>query len=211
MNWDKIYRNKVTDVDSALSIIESNQRIYVGGGAGVPIRLINGLVERAPHVQNVEVTHILTFAEAPYVDEQYEDSFRHNALFIGHSVRSAVQEGRADFTPIFLSEIPELFRTGPLPLDVALISVSPPDEHGFCSFGVEVGTTKPAAESARHIIAEINPRMPRTLGDSFIHLSRLSQIVEVDYDLPVAPQGGTSELQLKVGEHIAELIPTGAT
>jgi 4-hydroxybutyrate CoA-transferase len=190
MNWDTIYRKKVTDVQTALSVIESNQRIYVGGGAGVPIQLINGLTERAPYVQNVEVTHILTFADAPYVNAEYADSFRHNALFIGHSVRAAVQDGRADFTPVFLSEIPELFRSGPLPLDVALISLSPPDEHGFCSFGIEVGTTKPAAEAARIIIAEINPQMPRTLGDSFIHVSRLDHIVEVDYSLPEAPQGG---------------------
>ena len=211
MNWDTIYRKKVTDVQTALSVIESNQRIYVGGGAGVPIQLINGLVDRAPYVQNVEITHILTFADAPYVDAIHADSFRHNALFIGHSVRAAVQEGRADFTPIFLSEIPELFRTGPLPLDVALISLSPPDEHGFCSFGIEVGTTKPAAEAARIIIAEINPQMPRTLGDSFIHVSRLHHIVEVDYPLPQAPQGGASDLHLQVGQNIADLIPDGAT
>jgi len=127
-------------------------------------------------------------------------------------VRKAVNEGRADFTPVFLSEIPDLFREGgTLPLDAALISLSPPDEHGFCSFGVEVGTTKPAAEAARCIIAEINPRMPRTLGDSFIHLSRLTAVVEVDYPLPEAPQGGSSPLHLQVGKHIAERIPDGAT
>ena len=211
MNWQSIYRSKVVDVDTALARIESEMRIYVGGGAGVPVTLINGLVKRAPHVRNVEITHILTFAPAPYVNAMYADSFRHNALFIGPSVRKAVQEGRADFTPVFLSEIPELFRTGTLPIDVALISLSPPDEHGFCSFGVEVGTTKPAAEAARIIIAEINPQMPRTLGDSFIHVSRLAHIVEADYPLPEAPQGGSSALQLRVGEHIAELIPDGAT
>src|SRR5690606_31997219 len=136
--------------------------IYIGGGAGVPKCLANGLTRRAAELQNVEITHILTFADAPYVEEQYASAFRVNALFIGPNVRNAVQEGRADFTPVFLSEIPELFRTV-LPIDVALISVSSPDAHGFCSFGVEVGTTKPAAEAARVIIAEINPRMPRTL------------------------------------------------
>ena len=162
-------------------------------------------------MRDVEITHILTFADAPYVAPEYSDSFRHNALFIGPSVRKAVQTGRADFTPVFLSEIPDLFRSGILPVDVALISLSPPDEHGFCSFGVEVGTTKPAAEAARIIIAEINPQMPRTLGDSFIHLSRLTHSVESNYPLPEAPQGGSSELHLKVGENIAELIPDGAT
>lgn len=211
MNWQSIYRSKVTDVDTALASIKSNSRIYLGGGAGVPKVLVNGLTRRAHELRNVEITHILTFAEAPYVKPEYQDAFRVNALFIGHNVRRAVQEGRADFTPVFLSEIPSLFRNGALPLDVAMISVTPPDEHGFCSFGVEVGTTKPAAESANMIIGEINRQMPRTLGDSFIHVSRLHHIVEVDYPLPEAPQGGTSELHLKVGEYIAEMIPNGAT
>ena len=211
MNWETIYRRKVTDVDTALSNIQSGNRVYLAGGAGVPQELIQGLTRRAEHLSDVELTHILTFAEAPYAAPQYQKSFRVNALFIGHNVRTAVREGRADFTPIFLSEIPSLFRNGLLPLDVVLISLSPPDEHGFCSFGVEVGTTKPAAESARIIIAEVNRQMPRTLGDCFIHVSRLHHIVEVDYPLPEAPQGGSSERHLQVGQHIAEMIPDGAT
>ncbi len=211
MNWETIYRRKVTDVDTALSAIQSGNRVYIGGGSGVPKELIDGLVRQASHLRNVEITHILTFADAPYVDPQYSESFRHNALFIGPAVRGAVNEGRADFTPIFLSEVPSLFRNGILPLDVALISLSPPDEHGFCSFGVEVGSTKPAAESARVVIAEINRQMPRTLGDAFIHVSRLTHIVEVDYPIPEAPQGGSSDLHMRVGEHIAEMIPDGAT
>jgi acetyl-CoA hydrolase len=211
MNWETIYRRKVSDLDTALACLKSGQRLYLGGGAGVPVTLISGLTRRAHDLRNVEITHILTFAEAPYVAPEYADTFRHNALFIGPSVRRAVQEGRADFTPVFLSEIPGLFRNGILPIDVALVSLSPPDEHGFCSFGVEVGTTKPAAESARIIIAEINRQMPRTLGDSFIHVSRLHHIVEADYPLHEAPQGGASPLHLQVGQHIAELIPDGAT
>ncbi len=211
MNWEKLYRSKVTDVATALSIIESGNRIYVGGGAGVPVELTRGLTERAPELRDVELTHILTFAEAPYCNPEYKDSFRVNALFIGHNVRKAVHEGRADFTPIFLNEIPGLFKNGYLPIDVALITLSPPDEHGFCSFGVEVGTTKPAAESARVIVAEVNQKMPRTLGDSFIHLSRIDHIIEVDYPVPEAPQGGSSEEHLQVGAHIAEMIPNGAT
>ena len=197
-------------VDAALSAIRSGNRIYIGGGAGVPKSLAGALTKRAPELQNVEITHILTFADAPYAAPHYQDSFRVNALFIGGNVREAVQSGRADFTPVFLSEIPRLFRTV-LPIDVSLISVSPPDAHGFCSFGVEVGTTKPAAEASAVVIAEINPRMPRTHGDSFIHVSRLDQIVEVNYPLPQAPQGGSTEKHLKVGEYIAEMIPDGAT
>ena len=211
MNWENIYRRKVTDVSAALSHIKSGDRLYVGGGAGVPVELTQGLTQKAPDLRNVELTHILTFAEAPYVAPEYSDSFRVNALFIGSNVRKAVAEGRADFTPIFLSEIPRLFRSGILPIDVALIAVSPPDEHGFCSFGVEVGTTKPAAESARIIIAEVNQQMPRTHGDSFIHVSRLHHIVETNYPIPESPQGGSSEGHLKIGEYIAEMIPDGAT
>ena len=211
MNWDLQYRSKVTDVDTALGYIQSGDRVYVGGGAGVPRELMAHLTDHAGRLRDVELTHILTFAEAPYVAPEYAQSFRVNALFIGANVRKAVQEGRADFTPVFLSEIPALFRDGPLPLDAALISVSPPDEHGFCSFGVEIGATKPAAEEARIIIAEVNQQMPRTLGDSFIHVSRLTHIVETDYDLPEVPQGGSSDLHLRVGQHIAEMIPDGAT
>lgn len=211
MNWEAIYRRKVTNMDTALSTIKSGQRVYLGGGAGVPVTLIGGLLGRAPVLRNVEITHILTFAPAPYVEPEYATSFRHNALFIGPSVRQAVQKGRADFTPVFLSEIPGLFRNGTLPLDVALVSLSPPDEHGFCSFGVEVGTTKPAAETARVIVAEINQHMPRTLGDSFIHVSQLDHIVEANYPLPEAPQGGASEAHLQIGQYIADMIPNGAT
>jgi 4-hydroxybutyrate CoA-transferase len=134
-----------------------------------------------------------------------------NTLFISANVRQAVNEGRADFTPCFLSEIPGLFRSGILPLDVALIQVSPPDEHGFCSFGVEVGVTKTAAETAKVVIAEVNDRMPRTLGDSFIHVSKLSHIVPVSYPLPDHPMGDITELEKKIGYHCASLIENGST
>jgi len=211
MNWEAVYRRKVADVDTVMANISSGDRIYLGGGAGVPKILVDGLTRQAHELKDVEITHILTFAEAPYVKPEFKGSIRVNALFIGPNVREAVQQGQADFTPVFLSEIPGLFRNGLLPIDVALISLSPPDEHGFCSFGVEVGTSKPAAESARIIIAEVNRQMPRTLGDSFIHVSRLTHVVEVDYPLPLAPQGGSSKRHLQVGQRIAEMIPDGAT
>ncbi|KAA3662572.1 MAG: acetyl-CoA hydrolase/transferase family protein [Chloroflexi bacterium] len=211
MNWESNYRSKVTDVSSALSAIKSGNRLYIGGGAGVPVSLTQGLTEHATHLRDVELTHILTFADTPYTAPALKDSFRVNALFIGKNVRKAIHDSRADFTPIFLSEIPGLFKNGHLPIDIALISITPPDEHGFCSFGVEVGTTKPAAESAKVIIAEVNRQMPRTMGDSFIHISRLHHIVEVDYPIPEAPQGGSTEVHLKIGAHIAGMIPDGAT
>lgn len=208
--WEDIYRRRLMDAGTALASVLSGNRIYIGGGAGAPKRLIEALLEHAGRLRDVEITHILTFADAPYAEARYQESFRVNAMFIGPNVRDAVQRGLADFTPVFLSEIPCLFKSV-LPLDVALISVSPPDAHGYCSFGVEVGVTKAAADVARVVIAEVNPQMPRTLGDSFIHVSKINHIVEVDYPLPQAPQGGSSERHLKIGEYIAEMIPNGAT
>jgi len=211
VNWAELYRSKVVEAATAVSVVKSGERVYLGGGAGVPQVLVQALVERADELRNVEIVHILHFGEAPYVAPEYAQSFRHNALFIGKNVRQAVQAGQADFTPIFLSEIPGLFRSGRMPLDYAFIHVSPPDEHGFCSFGAEVGCTKPAANAARLVIAEVNRRMPRTLGDSFIHVRDLDVVVEVDYPLPEAPQGGASPVHQRIGEIIAEMIPDGAT
>jgi acetyl-CoA hydrolase len=218
MKWQSSYQHRATDVDTALTCLKSNQRVYIGGGAGVPVTLIAGLARRARRagaegrpLRQVEIVHLLTLTSAPYLDPQYADSFRHNALFIGPNTRRAVYEGRADFTPILLSGVPGLFRDGALPIDVALISLSPPDEKGFCSFGVEVGVTKPAAESAQIIVAEINRQMPRTQGDNLIHVSQLQHMIEVDYPLPETSLSESSELHLQVGQYIAELIPAGAT
>lgn len=206
-----MYRSKVVTAQEAVKKIESNQRVYLGGGAGVPQRLLDALVARADSLRNVEIVHILAFGNAPHVAPECAESFRHLALFVGSNTRKAVQTGQADFMPIFLSEIPRLFRDGTLPIDVALIQVSPPDEHGFCSFGSEVGCTKPAAQSARCVIAEVNRRMPRVLGDSFIHISKLDYIVEVEYPLPEAPQAGATPAHTAIGKFIADLIPDGAT
>lgn len=214
MNWKKIYHDRLTDVDTALACIQSGDRVYLGGGAGSPAMFMAGLPRLACNgksLRDVEIVHLLIFLEAPYVSPEYADSFRHNALFIGPNVREAVQAGRADFTPIFLSEVPSLFRNGTLSLDVALISVSPPDESGYCTFGVEVGVTKPAAESARLIVAEVNRQMPPTQGDTLIHVSQIHHFVETDYPLPEAPQGGNSEQHTRIGQHIAGMIPNGAT
>jgi len=206
-----MYRNKVVSADEAVKIIKSGQRVYVGGGAGAPRTLLEALVRRADELRDVELWHVLIFGPAPHLQPEYAASFRHGAFFIGDNSRAAVQSGRADFIPIFLSEIPGLFRSGALPLDVALIQVSPPDEHGFCSFGCEVGCTKPAAQAAKIVIAEVNRQMPRVLGDSFIHFSKFTYIVEADYPLPEAPQGGSSPVHQAIGKLIAEMIPDGAT
>ncbi|MDR7458020.1 MAG: 4-hydroxybutyrate CoA-transferase, partial [Armatimonadota bacterium] len=160
------YQSRLTTPEAAVAGIASGMRVFLTGNCSVPQRLLAALVARAPALQDVEIVQVLTVGPADYVAPGMEAHLRVNTLFISDNVRQAVNEGRADFTPCFLSEIPGLFQRGLLPIDVALVHVSPPDEHGFCSFGIEVGITKPAAQSARVIVAEVNDRMPRTLGDS---------------------------------------------
>jgi 4-hydroxybutyrate CoA-transferase len=202
---------RMMTTDEALALVQSGQRVYIGGGCGVPTPLLEALVKRAPMLRNVEIIHMLTAGDDPTAAPEYGDAFRHNALFIGPNVRRAVQEGRADFTPVYLSEVPRLFRSGLLPLDVALIQVSAPDQHGFCSLGVEVGCTLTAAQLAPTVIAEINTRMPRTLGDSFIHISHITAGVESDRPLCETSMGDCDPIAKRIGEHIAERIPDGAT
>ena len=209
--WPEQYLHKLATADEALKLVKSGSRVYIGGGCGEPIELAQSLVWRKKELRNVEIVQVLTSGHAAYSAPGMEEAFHVNSLFIGSNVRNAVQEGRADFTPVFLHEIPRLFREGYLPLDVALISVSPPDEHGYCSYGVEVGVTKPAAESACMVIAEINPNMPRVWGNSFIHLSQITCCVPVDYPLPRAPQENPSPMYKQIGHNVAGLISDGDT
>ncbi len=211
--WERIYHERMTTAEEAVRVIQSGQRVFLTGNCSVPQTILKALVKRARagEVENVEIVQVLTVGDADYVSPDLEGKLRVNTLFISANVRKAVHEGRADFTPIFLSEIPGLFRSGELPIDVALVHVSPPDEHGFCSFGIEVGITKPAAESAKIVIAEVNDKMPRSLGDSFIHVSKIHHFVPVSYPLPELPQGSPGDVQMRIAEHIADLIPDGAT
>jgi acetyl-CoA hydrolase len=213
MTWQTIYQSKITTPDKAIRAIESGHRVFLTGNCSIPKVLMEALVGYAPEFEDVEICHALTMGSKDYVAEGMEDHLRVNTMFIGANVRAAVQEGRADFTPVLLSEFPLLFKQSFLPLDVALVHLSPPDEHGFCSFGIESGLTKTAAESARVIVAEVNQRMPRTLGDTFIHVSKLDYVVPVDYPLMEMPmsEGGPSELAQKIAAYIAELIPNEAT
>ncbi len=211
MSWMDIFRERTVTPEQAVQVINSGQRVFLTGNCSVPQKVMGAFVKRANELKDVEVVQVLTIGSADYVAPEMEGHIRVNTLFISDNVRQAVNEGRADFTPCFLSEIPGLFKFGNLPLDVALIHVSPPDEHGFCSFGVEVGVTKTAAQSARLVIAEVNPNMPRTLGDAFIHVSKISHIVPVDYVLPETPMGDPSETAREIAKHIAGLIPDGAT
>jgi len=213
MDWNSIYQSRIVSPQDAVHSIKSGNRIFLTGNVSVPQKILAALVDYAPNLENVEVCQALTIGPADYVRPEMEGHLRVNTLFISHNVRQAVQEGRADFTPVLLSEFPLLFKRGLLPLDVAIIHVSLPDEHGFCSLGVEVGLTKTPAESAKIIIAEVNQQMPRTLGDSFIHVSRLNYIVPVDYPIVEMPMGeeGNSEVVEMIAGHVAELIPDGAT
>ncbi|HDQ71744.1 MAG TPA: acetyl-CoA hydrolase/transferase family protein [Chloroflexi bacterium] len=209
----KTYESRVTTAEEAVEVIKSGDRIFLTGNCSVPQKLLAALVDRAQELENVEVCHALTIGASDYVAPEMEGHIRANSLFIGPNVRKAVQEGRADFTPVLLSEFTLLFKQGVLPLDVAFVNLSPPDEHGFCSYGVETGLTKTPAESSKIIIAEINEHMPRCLGDSFIHVSRLDHIVPVDYPLLELSMsaGGLSDVHIKIGEFAADLIPDGAT
>ncbi len=213
MDWTTQYKSRVVSADEAVEAIQSGNRIFMTGNVSVPQQLLAALVKRAPALKDVEICQALSVGPADYVSPAVEGHLRVNTLFISANVRKAVQEGRADFTPVLLSEFPLLFKNGVLPVDVALVHVSPPDEHGFCSLGVEVGLTKSPAESAKIIIAEVNEQMPRTLGDSFIHVSRLNYIVPVNYPVAELPMGGEGEDQIsqKIACYIAELIPDGAT
>ncbi|MGB8214619.1 MAG: acetyl-CoA hydrolase/transferase C-terminal domain-containing protein [Anaerolineales bacterium] len=213
MDWQTTYRSQVSTAEEAVRAIQSGNRIFMTGNVSVPQKLLAALVEYAPEVTDVEICQALTVGPADYVKPEMEGHLRVNTVFISPNVRKAVAEGRADFTPVLLSEFTLLFKNRILPLDVAMIHVSPPDEHGCCSLGVEVGLTKSPAESARIIIAEVNQQMPRSLGDSFIHVSRLTHMVPVDYPIAEMPMGGEGNdlVSRQIAGHIAELIPDGAT
>jgi acyl-CoA hydrolase/GNAT superfamily N-acetyltransferase len=202
---------KRTLVKEALSRIRRGGRIFLGSGCGEPQALTRGLVEHAAMFADNPIIHILTQGDATYTKAQYSDFFRLNAFFIGPNVREAIQEGRADYTPIFLSEVPALFASGHLPLDAALIQVSPPDAQGFCSLGISVDIVKAAAQNARLVIAQINPQMPRTIGDTFLHVEQISAFVEHEEPLiewqPTLPD----DVALQIGQHLSRLVSDGST
>lgn len=208
---EQIDARRMVSPDAAIARIGKGQRVFIGSGCAEPQQLVEALARRGPELADNPVIHIMTLGIAPYTDARLSRQFRHNAFFIGPNVRQAVAEGRADYTPMFLSEIPRLFRHGKLPIDVALIQVSPPDRHGFCSFGVSVDIVKAAAESARTVVAEINPNMPRALGDSFIHLSALHYVVVADLPILEAGHEAPDETAKRIGHHIAGLIEDGST
>lgn len=208
--WKAEYREKLVSADEAVSHIRSGQRIVFSHAAGESLVLSDALVRNRALFENVEIVHMVAMGEAKYCEPGMEKHFRHNSFFLGASTRKAAKEGRADVTPVYFSEVPELFRTT-LPVDAVFLNLSPPDEHGYCSFGISVDYSKPAAMEAELVIAQINPSMPRTLGDSFIHISDIDYIVEADTPLIELPPAGISEVERAIGKNCASLIEDGDT
>lgn len=211
MSWVDEYKKKLVVAEDAVAEIKSNQRVYISGNAATPYVLAEALAARKDELQSVELVHVLLLGDDPFSKPEMEGHFRHNSLFVGPADRKAINEGRADYVPIFLHQIPDLFYSGQMPIDVAMLHLSPPDEHGFMSYGVEVLCSKAAAECAKVVIAQINEKMPRVLGDSFIHVSRVDKIVEVSEPLPELSKKPFSDVEEKIGSYIAELIEDGST
>lgn len=210
MSWELDYKKKLRTADEALRCVESGMRVYIQPGCADPETLVEALMRRAPFVQHVEIVHMMTMGAAPYVAPEMAGHFRHNAMFIGPNVRQAINEGRADYTPIYLSEIEGLFESGAMPIDVALLELSPPDSHGFCSFGVGVDTSLTAAKCARYVVAQINDQMPRTYGDSFIHVTELDAVVDSSRPLCPMKQPEITGMHVAVARNVAGLIEDGA-
>jgi len=211
MRWIEHYRSKVKSAAEALQVVKSGDRVHVHQGCSEPEELVRALLQRAPELRDVEIIHLATMGIADYTRPEYEGHFRHVAFFIGSNVRAAVQEARADYVPIFLSEIEGLFRSGVMPIDVALIQCTPPDDYGYMSLGAGVDIAMTAAHCARHVIIEVNDQTPRTLGDSFLHVSKAHAIVEASHPLCEYRQAPVTEVHRAVARHVAALVPEGAT
>lgn len=213
MDWKETYRSRVVTPEEAVRSIQSGDRIFLTGNCSVPRKLLQALIDYAPALHNVEICQALTVAGSEYVAPEMDGHLRVNSLFISGNVRKAIQEGRADFTPVLLSEFPLLFKRGVLPVDVAFVHVSPPDNHGYCTLGIESGLTRSAANAARIIMAEVNQQMPRMHGDTLIHVNDIDYIIPVDYPLAELPmnEDGCNEVCAKIACLIAERIPDGAT
>lgn len=210
-NWKEKYKEKINTASAATKSIKSGNSIFVGTGCGQPQHLVNILVEHSSHIYDANIVHLLTMGAAPYADEKFREKFKMNSFFIADNVRDALQKGIGDYTPIFLSEIPLEFETGRIPIDVALISVTPPDINGLCSLGVSVDVVKSAVANAGYVIAQVNSRMPRTFGDSFIHVNGIDMLVPYDEDIIEVPVPESDETLRRIGQNIARLVEDGST
>jgi acyl-CoA hydrolase len=210
MSWMDAYKSKLRTADEAVQLINSGDRIYYGGNAAIPRALIEALARRAPELSDVRVAHVLLIDD-PLSAPGMEKSFHHHSMFVGPADRAAVNEGRADYVPVFLHQIPRIFEDRVFPLDVTMVMVSPPDQHGFMSLGVEVLASKAATRLGKKLIVQVNEKMPRILGDCFVHVSRAEAIVEHTADLPVLGAHTISDVERAIGRHIRGLIEDGAT
>jgi len=209
--WQAVFASQLASPKEAIALIKPGRRILIGSGAAEPVSLVEALVSEGAHLTDNEIVHLLTLGPAPYVRAEFAERFRHSAFFIGPNVREAVQDGRADFIPVFLSEIPELIRTRRIRIDVALIQTTPPDANGYVSLGLSVDVVRAAVEAADLVLAEVNPTMPRTHGDSFVHVSEIDRLIPVEtplLELHTAPAG---EVEAAIGRLVASLVPNGAT
>src|SRR5437868_829951 len=206
MSWEMDYKKKLRTPEEALRCVQSGMRVYIQPGCAEPETLVEALIRRAPFVQDVEIVHMMTMGGADYVAPEMAGHFRHNAMFIGANVREAINEGRADYTPVYLSEIESLFESGAMAIDIALVEVSPPESHGFCSFGVGVDTTLTAAKCAHYVVAQINDYMPRTYGDSFIHVSDIDAVVESSRPLCELKKPVVTDMHVAIARNVAGLI-----
>ena len=216
-SWVNKYKEKLATADEAVNVINSGDSIVVQPGCAVPRELLRAMVKRKDELFGVKLYHILIVGDIPYLKPGMEEHFRHRAFFIGANSRKAINEGRADYIPIYLSEVTLLFKNDIIPVDISLINVSPPDEHGFCSYGIDVGNIKTPTDKAKIVIAQVNPQMPRGLGNSFIHVNKIDHIVEHDEPLLELPQVDPNASQElidiydNIGKNVAELIDDGAT
>ncbi|MDJ0766236.1 MAG: GNAT family N-acetyltransferase [Myxococcota bacterium] len=210
-NWQGQYATMVTTAAAAVAHVRPGQRVFVGTGCGQPQELVRALTARSDELTDTEIVHLLTEGDAPYAHKTLARHFRVNSFFISQNVRDVIQEGLGGYTPIFLSDIPALFNSGRLPLDVALIQVSPPDKDGMCSLGISVDIVKSAAENARLVIAQVNPQMPRTLGDSFINIYDIDCLVPVDVPLLEVKPTDLDEVTRQIGQYVAALVDNGST
>mgnify|MGYP001310981435 CR=1 FL=1 len=204
-------RPHVMTAGDAVRLIKSGDRVYLHEVAMTPHELLDALVGRAGQLSGVEVVSLHTEGPAPHVAPECAGSIRHNALFVGANVRDAVNDGRADYTPVFLSEVPALFASGRLALDVALVQVSPPDRHGFCRLGTSIACARAAVDTAQTVIGLLNPRVPRTLGNSAVHISRFAAVVEADRPLPTVAPAPIGQVERQIGEQVAALVENRAT
>ncbi len=209
--WKTIYERRRTSLETALASVRRGAKVFLGTACAEPQHLVNGLMEKADSLHDVQILHFVTLGNAPYTEKRFDTRFRHNAFFVGPTTRDAINTARADYTPVFISEIPDLFRRRIVPINVALVQTSPPDSHGFLSLGISVDIVKAAVESADVVIAQVNRQMPRTLGDTFIPVKNVHHIVEHDDPLLEFRYAETDEVEEAIAKNVSKLINDGDT